>query len=233
MSRLTHTSFEAEHRSNQLSDKKLIFYVEGFKDVPFYEKIIKIVLGNKAVKYEIKTSDALQGFFGVGKPAILKQFKELERLGALTSDFQDKRTVYLFFLDKDIDDFLGKMIRSENVVYTKFYSMENYYFLYGNIIETICIILCSSEARVKPVFECDNTIWTRKIAEKLKMWALYCFFTQKYYPEAKSYDYKISLFHPENGLGEFSKDEFEKYILEIREKIGKEKFGALWKTEED
>ena len=105
-------------------------------------------------------------------------------------------TVSLFFLDKDIDDVLGRRARSEHVVYTEHYSVENYLFLHGDLVQ--CLVAASTLDHATAVGQVgnDSRAWAHAAADNWKEWIVYCLFVRlQDVQNAPNYSVTRSLLH--------------------------------------
>src|ERR1019366_5882509 len=133
MKRLRHTP-EGFVKYMQMSSRSLFVFVEGTKvDRYFYSRICGQVCSKKDVGYQAVAAAELDGSGG-GKSRLLNFFKVLDGSGSLVSNFKGKKTTAIFFLDKDIDDILGRKVASPHVVYTPTYDVEALIFQQGELI---------------------------------------------------------------------------------------------------
>src|SRR5262249_11363245 len=122
-------------RSMQMSSHALFVFVEGKSSDPyFYGKICHSAMSQSGKTYCICRAAELPGSTG-GKQAVLGFFQYLRNRGSLLDDFKGKKTAMLFFVDKDIADFLHRRLRSEYLCYTAYYNVENYIFRHGDLAE--------------------------------------------------------------------------------------------------
>ena len=135
MTRLTH-SYKAYLRFMQISDKNIFAFVEGkIVDPYFYGKICEFVCQTNNLSYRICRSQEING--NGGKQVLLTFFEYLKRNSALVQNFKGKSIIVIFFLDKDVDDYLRIQRHSENLVYTQYYDIENHIFIHGNLVQAI------------------------------------------------------------------------------------------------
>src|SRR4051812_4442004 len=121
-------------RYMQMSSTTVFVFVEGFDHDPyFYGRVCDPVLNTLELKYEIVAGWRLQDYGG--KQVLLNFFQYLSTTNCLLSTFNGKRVLCLFFVDKDLDDILNEKIPSQHVVYTRYYSVENYLFVHGDLID--------------------------------------------------------------------------------------------------
>ena len=182
MSRLRH-SFQAYRRSMQMSSDKVFVFVEGKTDRYFYGKICESVCGQAGVPYRLASADELDQGTTVatktgGKTVLDNFFVYLRQSTCLADDFQGKKTVVLFFSDKDIDDLLRKQRRSPHVVYTRHYTIENEIFREGDIAEAAAAAT-SMDIQVVARGLGDQAKWREEVAELWKDWVKLCVFAKK------------------------------------------------------
>ncbi len=100
-----------EYKNNQ---KTVHCFYEG-KDNVFYRGFINNVF------YDYK----YYFYSGSGKESVMKSYKNIKNNLQNWNNYNKNRI--LFFIDKDVDDFIGKsVIKDENIFETKYYSIENY-----------------------------------------------------------------------------------------------------------
>ncbi len=174
MNRLRHSP-SGYLRTMQISRTQVFAFVEGKKNDPFfYGKVCASVCQSVSVSYEICKAQELPGGAG-GKQALIGFFEDLKQKSALTDSFKGKNTIAIFFLDKDVDDFLGKQLHSEHIVYTEYYDVENYLFIEGDIGEAAAASASMDTQLVLAGFG-DYEDWHRRVAECWKAWVKLCMF---------------------------------------------------------
>ena len=89
----------------QMSQAALFIFVESPEDRYVYSQIADPECQGRGIDYQVVTSEELQQNEG-GKQVLLGFFDYLRRQSSLTDRFKGKTTVSIFFLDKDVDDFL-------------------------------------------------------------------------------------------------------------------------------
>lgn len=174
MVRLTHAP-PAFLRSMQMSRSSVFFFVEGWSDRYFYNQLVEPVCNEAAVGFEMYTAYELGGVGG--KAALLGFFEYLRRRRQLTSDLGGKRTAALFFLDKDVDDFMRTMKRSPHVLYTEYYDAENYLFVHGNLAQAAAAAAALEPTLLRQGLGNYND-WRRAAAAKWRPWVSLCLFTR-------------------------------------------------------
>src|SRR5690349_11523865 len=120
-------------RLMQMSRVSLFVFVEGWSDRNVYDRICKDYCNRLDLSFEVRTSAELPDS-GSGKQALLAFFEFLRNRRSLCADFQGKVTGALFFIDKDVDELLGTRRRSDHVVYTEYYDLENYAVAHGDLV---------------------------------------------------------------------------------------------------
>lgn len=177
MKRLTHC-FKAYLRYMQISRHEVFVFVEGkVTDPYFYGKICDSVCPPAGVSHEICRSQELSNGNG-GKQILISFFEYLRRKSALVHTFEGKSTGVIFFLDKDVDDLLRTQRRSEHVVYTLYYDVENHIFVEGDLVEATA---ASASMDTREVLACigDCDCWRREAAEQWKRWVTLCVLVAK------------------------------------------------------
>lgn len=176
MRRLTH-SLAGYRRAMQMSRNQIFAFVEGQTDPYFYDRICESVCQPLGVSYEIRRAQELPGGTG-GKAALLALYEYLKRMSSLLDNFKDKSTGTIIFLDKDVDDLLRKQRRSEHIVYTKYYDLENHLYIHGDLGKAAAA--SASMERSLVVTRIGNyEQWRQTVAEQWKEWIKLCLFTRK------------------------------------------------------
>jgi hypothetical protein len=177
MSRLTH-SHKGFFRSLQISRHDLFIFVEGVSTDPyFYGCLCERCLTGSPVSYVIVRAVELPGATG-GKSRLVKMYKALKDRKSLRDTFKDKVTISLFFLDKDVDDFVNTKLRSEHVCYTELYSVENYIFKFGDLVSGTALA-SSLERREVEAGLGDPSLWRQRIVSDWSDWIKLCLFARK------------------------------------------------------
>ena len=175
MKRLTYSP-SAYRRSMQISQVPLFVFIEGYKDRYIYEQIVQSECQKSGINFEVVTADEI-GISGGGKEALLKFFDYLATKSSLICDFKGKTTISIFFLDKDVDDILGIMRKSEHIVYTGIYEIENYFFIHGALSEVAAASASLEVQLIRRVIG-DNATWRRRAATNWKRWVKLCLFSK-------------------------------------------------------
>lgn len=177
MNRITH-SFRAYLRYMQISRFQVFAFVEGkITDPFFYGRICESVCLPLNNSYKInRSTDFLDG--SGGKEVLKIFFLYLQRKNALISNFKGKKTGAIFFLDKDIDDLLNKKRKSEHVVYSRYYDIENQIFIEGDLINGISGATSMDRQEVLRIFNDYDTLLI-STALLWKCWVKLCVFTAK------------------------------------------------------
>lgn len=176
--RLTHTTNAAFRRYMQLSRAKVFLFVEGKTDSYVYSKICESVLSSKGIPFRICLAQELPGNTG-GKLSLLKFFDYLRKRKALIDDFKGTRKGSIFYLDKDVDDIRRKIKNSDHIVYTRHYSIENYFFSDGDLVHAVAVVAALSLADVRKKLGSANKDWQRSVAQNWKEWVKLCVFCSK------------------------------------------------------
>jgi len=177
MNRLTH-NFQDSLRAMQMSRNRIFVFVEGkVADPYFYGQVCHSVCGPAGLSYIINTPQQLKAEGG-GKQILISFFEYLRRESALIGVFKGKSTGVLFFLDKDVDDFLRTQRRSKHVVYTKHYDVQNHIFAEGDLIKAVA---ASASLDYNEVLVClsSSNQWGHEVAQQWKQWVALCLFVAK------------------------------------------------------
>lgn len=175
MSRIRHP-FSGYRRLMQMSETVLYIFVEGTEyDRYFYSQIAECECQKRGTRYKVIAAKELPGGAG-GKPALLSFFDYLRRRNSLVDTFKGVTTVSIFFVDKDVDDFLRTKRHCENIVYTETYELENYLFIYGDISMAAAAAATLDIGSVRDGIR-DHTSWRQHAAENWKEWVKLCLFS--------------------------------------------------------
>ncbi|HEX9990603.1 MAG TPA: DUF4435 domain-containing protein [Chloroflexia bacterium] len=176
MSRLTH-SFPGLRRAMQMSRTRLFAFVEGKSDRYFYGRICRSICEPAGIAFEVSSADIISGTGG-GKTVLLAFFEYLRQRSSLLDNLHGKTTGSIFFLDKDIDDVLRTQRRSDHLVYTRYYDLENHIFVQGNLISAAAAVAGLDEDWLRLRLG-DADLWRLKVAEHWKDWVTFCMFSRK------------------------------------------------------
>ncbi len=183
MNRLQH-SVSATKRALQISRYQLFAFVEGTSDKYFYGELCG-ALCNGETRYVIYSAaeapfckNEIENKKLSGKSGLLELFGCFQRYALLSIELKGKNKVAAFFLDKDIDDFLGKKIASEHLIYTKYYDMESHIFMDGDIIKGAASATNKSAQEVRENIP-DADDWMYQVADRWKQYVKICFFAVK------------------------------------------------------
>jgi len=165
----------------QISSEQVFVFVEGTRVDPFFYGEICLSLAKKRpFLYEIFPARCLPKAQGSGgKEALLTFFRYLRRRSALRSTFNGKTTAAIFYADKDIDDMLKVCKRSQHLVYTKFYEVENHIFEEGDMIRGVAAAASIDPKSLIGTLS-DPRAWCRDASTKWKQWVVLCIFARKY-----------------------------------------------------
>ena len=175
----------------QMSRVRAFVFVEGkSNDSYFYGKICETVFPPANVTYEIVKAQELPGNTG-GKQTLIEFFLYLRQKKCLIDSFKGKLTGSIFFLDKDVDDFLRKRRRSAHVVYTRFYDIEGHIFSEGDLGEATAAA-ASLDGQVARTMIGDYGVWRHQAASKWKEWVKLCLFARKHSINSESSYSRVS-----------------------------------------
>lgn len=155
---------------------KVFLFVEGIDVDPFfYGEFAQQVFGD-AYGYEIVGAWRLAE--SGGKSVLLDFHDYLSTTGSLVGTFQGKCSAVLFLLDKDIDDVLNSKVTSDHIVYTQYYSVENYLFLHGDIVKAAAVASSLEQRQLRRSIG-DPQEWRRSRAELWRDWVIFAVLAQK------------------------------------------------------
>lgn len=140
MTRLIHTA-SGKLRTMQISTAQVFAFVEGGLDRPFVERLLRL-FARDDTRVRVVAIKETSGGTG-GKPALLGHFRRLKRKGHLLQTAWGKPFVSLFFVDKDADDVLRKLVRSPHVAYTPTYDLEGSLIACGDLtgaLASTCLV---------------------------------------------------------------------------------------------
>ena len=169
----------------QVSEVPLYVFVEGSEDRYFYSRIVDSECHPAELEYKVVTGEEIHGGDGGGKDVLMKFFDYLDERNSLTGTFRGKRTVAMFFVDKDIDDILGVLKSSEQLMYTELYDVESYLFNPGDL-GLAAAGAAALDINSVQTYLGDYPEWRRRAAESWKSWVTVCVFAQAYAPGAGS-----------------------------------------------
>ena len=175
MSRLIR-SCAAFRRSMQISAVALFVFVEGQDSDPyFYDRLCASALGKLNATYRIVRADRIASTGG--KQALVSFYDYLRTVSSLVDSFKGKRTGSLFYLDKDLDDLLHSKVFSDHIVYTRYYHVENYLFVEGDLHEGASSAASLDRGSLAPTLG-DAADWRVRKATLWKDWVVLCLFAE-------------------------------------------------------
>lgn len=156
-------------------------FVEGVdNDRYVYSQFASPIFKKNQLGVEYPTANWLSssGKHG-GKDPLIKFFNFLRSSDSLLSDFKGKKTTFVFLLDKDVDDFIKKSIRSKHVFYTEHYDLQNYLFIHGDLINS------AAAGSSLPVESISHTLggqpdWLSHCIATWKEWVTICLYLKIY-----------------------------------------------------
>lgn len=162
----------------QISTVRVFVLVEGRDSDPyFYDNLCRSVCMATNVAYRIVRAEQIG--LGGGKATLFQFFDYLRTVNSLLDNFAGKRTIAIFLVDKDLDDILHSKIFSDHVVYTRYYSIENYFFVHGDILGAACAAASLERAILEPEIG-DPNAWPRRMAKLWKDWVTLCLFSLRH-----------------------------------------------------
>ncbi len=211
MSRLVH-NINAHFKSLQISRNNLFIIIEGKTHDPyFYNEICHIVCKNK-IRFVIIKSQEIKAK-APGKTGLLEYYKYLLKKKKLSSTYKRKKMSIVFFADKDIDDILLIKCKTNHLIYTKYYNIENHLFINGDLIQAIA----STASLPRDIIErwiTDVNLFLKNTAELWKEWLILCILTKKIGINCEHNYGSHSRIHCKK-TGALNKKEYTKYLKKI------------------
>lgn len=156
----------------QISSTDLYVFVEGKNSDPYFYANICATTPDLQVNFEICTARQLPGVSG-GKQSLISFFTFLRQKNSLITSLGSRKTTCIFFLDKDIDDLKHKKKRSEHVVYTEHYDIQNYIFIHGDLLNGAAAAASVDPGRLRSDLS-NATKWCFNIASLWRDWICLC-----------------------------------------------------------
>ncbi len=155
-----------------MSRSGLAVFVEGFEDLYFFGRVAETAGFPDA---RLAFAGELPG--GVpGKRGLEEFYAYLRTRGLLDGVFKGKRTVCVFYVDKDLDDFLRRKRRSRHFVYTSSYDLDGLLFQHGPVAEALSAASNLPLADTRAAFV--GRVWACEQARKWREWIDLCFFVR-------------------------------------------------------
>lgn len=206
-------SFVTLLRRIQISRNTLFVFIEGYTDRYVYSILIDSVCKGK-IAYDVITSYELDGSGG-GKDNLLNFFNFLKRNNRLMHLFKNKYNISCFFLDKDVDDLIGKKINSKHLVYTRNFQLENYLYSYGDINKASALAASLDIGSVQRYLK-KHPDWRKRAAICWKEWIILCIFSLLYNvrPTCNYGEHKSPI---NNGVyGPIDKLKYKSYLTKLK-----------------
>lgn len=167
----------------QISGFRIFAFVEGNEsDLYFYGRICEKTCTPNGILHAVLMARELPaltgGHAGGGKPRLLAWYNYMKDKSALINTSLGKTTVTIFYLDKDVDDFLWnrkKLRHSRHIVYTSLYNVESHIYAEGNITEAVAAA-ASIDIQTAASVITSSDDWRRWAAESWKDWVKLCLF---------------------------------------------------------
>jgi hypothetical protein len=174
MTRLVHSA-SGNLRAMQISTAQVFAFVEGGLDRPFVERLLRL-FARVDTRVRVAAIKETPGGTG-GKPALLKHFRRLKRKGHLLATAWGKPFVSLFFVDKDADDALRKLVRSPHVAYTPAYDLEGSLFTCGDLIQALASTCLVTRAQAEALIG-DIATFMSDLSRNWSDWITLCLIAQ-------------------------------------------------------
>ncbi len=146
--------------------------VEGKEDRAAYESLCRDVLGEDL--FRVKTIQAVAANpLLIGKNGVKTMHAEFSRAGSLTGQHGGRKAAAVFVVDKDADDVHGQVVSCPHLLYTEYYNLENYLYVFGDLVKVATIVSLAEAAAVRGRIP-DATEWRKKVAARCRKWIVLC-----------------------------------------------------------
>jgi hypothetical protein len=172
MNRPTHSFAVYRQRILTAAQPALFVLVESTNDTYFWSEIVRPECQRAGIELHVTSAELLSGNSG-GKQVLLGFFAYLQEQHSLQSEVDGVRTAAIFLLDKDVDDYLGVLVRSPHIVYTEPYELENYLFIHGDLAQAAAAS-GSLDAGTVGKHLGDYAEWRCRAAAAWKEWVSLC-----------------------------------------------------------
>lgn len=172
-----HHSLGGFRRYMQMSRTRVFVLVEGRRvDRFFYSELLGPICRASGLKFEIVLANRFAECGG--KRGLLSLHEFLRAGSSLVLSSQTGTSLCIFYMDKDVDDVLGRLVKSRHIVYTPFYTVENLLFAHGDVIRASAAASSLPTEAIGQRIP-DSGIWRRARAELWKDFVALCLFSQK------------------------------------------------------
>lgn len=155
----------AFRRYMQMSATELFAFVEGKDTDPFfYDRVVRPICEAAGIACDILRSDFITG---TGGKATLLELHDYLRTADSLKQVGATRKWCVFFLDKDVDGVIGRLISSPHIVYTPVYSVENILFIHGELVIAAAAASSLEMEKIRAKIP-DANDWRRQKAEHWK-----------------------------------------------------------------
>jgi hypothetical protein len=162
-------------RSLDMSESSVFAFVEGSLDATFFDRVLEKYIGASGQKYSVYT--AKEFCETGGKPALINLFRLLQDNTYLRRNCFGKEIICIFFVDKDIDDYLERKIASNHFIYSPVYDLEAHLYSCGDLHRALadaCRITLQQARQIIPV----PSEWMRDLVRNLREWISLCIISQ-------------------------------------------------------
>jgi hypothetical protein len=163
----------------QMSGIAVWAFVEGPNDRAFYSQLCAANQHLRAVPHRISLILEIPRRRANGKRALICLYRYLRRRRALLSDFTGKKTLAIFFLDKDADELSRSLCRSPHVIYTEHYTVENYIIRHSNLLVALSSCASLDLESVRHRLGTNAVQWAERAAINWLEWIVFCVLVKK------------------------------------------------------
>ncbi|MFC9832569.1 hypothetical protein ACFVKB_01890 [Rhodococcus sp. NPDC127530] len=166
----------------RMSPKRLWLLVEGkAHDRTFYENVVESSTSLPSSRYEVRLGEqvTVDGVSAGGKPHLLKVFRIFQENDWLEQSNRRGKVTVVFCLDKDVDDFQGRVVSNDHVLYTKNADVEAEILHYSDVPRAISFSHGIGYSAAKKILAGDNSVPERLMAVwenwiRLRLLAIAC-----------------------------------------------------------
>jgi len=159
----------------QISTAQVFAFVEGGLDRPFVERLLKL-FARDDTRVRVAAIKEMPGGTG-GKPALLDHFRRLKRKGHLLATAWGKPFVSLFFIDKDADDVLRRLVHSPHIAYTPAYDLEGSLFACGDLTQAVASTCLLTREQAESLIG-DSASFMCDLSRNWSDWITLCLISQ-------------------------------------------------------
>lgn len=162
-------------RRAQTSRYSFIAVCEGASDLPYFENLLDANSAAQRAGVLLFRSAEIKTGAAPGKSAVLELYRFARKKGILCGDFKRHKFVFAFLLDRDCDQLLGRLARSEHCIYTSGYSFENALVDSVDEVSMIAAMAMTTKANARShLRQYGNDGWRGDALKRWKGFVVFC-----------------------------------------------------------